>query len=143
MRIARRLGSAAAVMGLVGAGLIAGATPSWAAGYNGACGSGYNVIDSLRVGWNSGKTGTTYLTYNSSNGYNCAVTLTDYQGTTRWQEVWLETSGSPDWTTNEGYFKYYAGPVYVYGRGHCIDWGGFESESNTSTIDLRFITHCG
>ncbi|MFD0147974.1 hypothetical protein ACWGQ4_03645 [Streptomyces sp. NPDC055721] len=96
----------------------------------------------MRVGSGSGGSGTTYLTYNSGSGYNCVVTIGDYPGTTRWMEAWIEVSGG-EWNKDSNYYKHYAGPRYVYGRGHCIDWAGFESATNNSLITLKFGTNCG
>ncbi|WP_371496983.1 spore-associated protein A [Kitasatospora sp. NBC_00374] len=88
--------------------------------YNGACGSGYGVVNSAPVG-----EGTIYLTYNSSNGYNCAVTVRRNDGTKPWMSVKISQGEDPGWASvDEGYFGGYAGPVYVYGKGHCIDWFG-------------------
>jgi hypothetical protein len=49
------------------------AAPSEApvAKYNGACGAGHKVIDSA----NMENLGTTFLTYNSTTGENCVVTV--------------------------------------------------------------------
>lgn len=47
------------------------ASPASAATYNGACGSGYSVLDSDNVG----QLGTVFLTYNDSTGQNCVVTV--------------------------------------------------------------------
>ena len=51
MKTSRKIASTAAVLGMAGAGLIIGAPAASAAtAYNGACGSGYSVIDSMKVG---------------------------------------------------------------------------------------------
>ncbi|KPI01965.1 hypothetical protein OK074_5472 [Actinobacteria bacterium OK074] len=99
----------------------AGATAK-AAAYNGVCGTGYKVIDSTPVG----NSGTTYVTWNESTGKNCAVTIRDTTGSPIYIAVELnalvghETTPSRD----NGQYTKYAGPVYVTGRGHCIEWYG-------------------
>ncbi|MFF2628688.1 spore-associated protein A [Kitasatospora griseola] len=106
-----------------------------AAPYNGACGSGYSVVNSAPVG-----NGTLYLTYNSSNGMNCAVTTRYNDGTKPWMVVKISQAGDPGWAdVDEGYYGGYAGPVYVYGKGHCIDWYG--AIDSASMIVLG--TNCG
>ncbi|MFI7012058.1 spore-associated protein A [Streptomyces sp. NPDC050145] len=136
----RRLGGIAATFGLAAAGLVFSATPAAAAGYNGACGSGYNVIGSKDVGQ-----GIAYVTYNSSNGYNCVVTVNDDPGTARYLDARLRVHRTDTvWKSNEmdaGTFAYYAGPVYVYAKGHCIDYGG-EAGSN-SYVQIDYGVHCG
>ena len=37
--------------------------------------------------------------------------------------------------------QYYAGPVYVYAKGSCIDYGG--SAGNSSYIQIDYNVHCG
>ncbi|MEU5093903.1 hypothetical protein [Streptomyces sp. NPDC020996] len=68
----RRLASAAAVLGLTTAGMALTVGTAEAASCNSACGSGYSVIDSMDVG-----EGNTFLTCNSSTGYNCVVTVSE------------------------------------------------------------------
>ena len=108
--------------------------------------------------------GTTYgylnLYYNSANGYNCAETTSASAtyGKNKFMEVTLfvckETSPSDNCTllsTNKPYFdsdtgnySYYAGPVGVYGKGHCIEanaeiiWNGY-----SPTINTGGASHCG
>ncbi|WP_405644928.1 spore-associated protein A [Streptomyces sp. NBC_00019] len=135
----KRLGSVAAVIGLAAAGTIAATGTASAASYNGACGSGYGVIDTMDVG-----DGIAYLTYNSASGKNCVVTLTDTQGTPtilganlrlhRTDNVWKDSE------YDNGTYKYYAGPVYASAAGRCIDWGG-HAASNYTRID--YGVHCG
>ncbi|MEU3570328.1 spore-associated protein [Kitasatospora sp. NPDC036755] len=90
------------------------------AGYNGACGSGYRVIDSLRL--ESGAN--IFLTY-SDNGYNCVVTVAEYPGSAHSMSAWIQRSGDEASRDSDiGDFTAYAGPVYVYAKGSCVDWGG-------------------
>jgi hypothetical protein len=135
----KRLGSALAVLGLTVAGTVAATGTAAAAGYNGACGSGYGVIDSMDVG-----DGNAFLTYNSSNGYNCVVTVTDTPGEAHLLGANLRRHRTDNvWKSNEvdsGMYKYYAGPVYVYARSTCIDWGGAAASNYTR---INYGVHCG
>ncbi|GAA1005195.1 hypothetical protein Q7689_28800 [Nocardiopsis tropica] len=69
MRLLRKsLTIAVATLTLL-AGAASTATPASAAAYNGACGTGYQVVNSLRI---PGNQGTVHLTYNNSN-VSCRV----------------------------------------------------------------------
>ena len=141
MRKRRILASLATVMGLTGAGVAFAAGPAGAVGYNGACGSGYSVIDSMTVGYVNVQ-GTTYLTYNHSNGYNCVVTIAGTSGT-NYIDALLEVSGG-NWVEDRGYYHSYAGPVYVYASDKCVDWGGFTSADGPPGLDdIQWDDHCG
>ncbi|MGW7582395.1 spore-associated protein A [Kitasatospora sp. NPDC054768] len=95
-------------------------TDQAAAGYNGACGSGYRVIDSLRL--ESGAN--IFLTY-SDNGYNCVVTVAEYPGAARSMDAWIQRTGDyASRQSDSGNYTAYAGPVFVYAKGSCVDWGG-------------------
>ncbi|MFV0135630.1 spore-associated protein A [Streptomyces sp. HMX87] len=139
----KRLGSASVVLGLTVAGTIAATGTAAAASYNGACGSGYSVIDSMDP-----YDGHTFLTYNSSNGYNgynCVVTVSDRPGTAMYLDARLRLSRNDTvWKSSEmdaGTYKYYAGPVYVYARNSCVDWG---SEAGAhSHVRIQYDDHCG
>jgi hypothetical protein len=137
----RRLGGVAATLGLAAAGLAFSATPAAAAAsYNGGCGSGYSVVGSKDVG-----DGKAFITYNSSTGYNCVVTVSDTQGTAMYLDARLRIHRTDTvWKSSEmdaGNYKYFAGPVYVYAKGHCIDYGG--SAGNASYIQIDYNVHCG
>jgi len=99
------------------------------------CGSGYKVVDSAALGTK----GRVYLTYNASNGNNCAVTMKHTKlGTASASSAFLEVQGSAR-TTDSGNFSYYAGPVRKAAPGKCVKWGGsVDSESYTSGFE-----HCG
>ncbi len=136
----KRLGSVAAVIGFAAAGTIAATgTASAAASYNGACGSGYSVIDTMDVG-----DGTAYLTYSGASGKNCVVTVTDTQGTPTVLDARLRLHRTDTvWKSTEadfGTYKYYAGPLYVSAANKCIDWGG-AAASNYTRVD--YGVHCG
>ncbi|MEU8994557.1 spore-associated protein A [Streptomyces caniferus] len=92
-----------------------------AAAYNGACGSGYSVVNSVPV---TGK-GTVYLTYSARTGKNCVVTVRNSPGKPVYMYTYLTaTDGSSDWVYDSGQYTSYAGPVYLPGKGICVDWGG-------------------
>ncbi|GAA0540155.1 peptidase M23 [Saccharopolyspora subtropica] len=98
------------------------------------CGSGYQVIDSAGL---SGA-GTVYLLYNSSNRYNCVVTLKATSlGTASPTSAFLEVQGKTR-VTDTGNFTYYAGPVRQAAGATCVKWGGsVGSKSYTSPFE-----HC-
>ncbi|MFI6908533.1 M23 family metallopeptidase [Nonomuraea sp. NPDC050394] len=99
------------------------------------CGAGYGVVDSAALG----SSGTVYLLYNNSNGYNCVVTLKKTSlGTASPVTAYLEVQGSAR-ITDSGNFSYYAGPVRAAAPGKCVKWGG---KAGTATYDSPF-EHCG
>lgn len=106
-------------LGVVLVGVLTGAGTASAAGYNGACGGGYGVIDHAAL-----PGGTIFLTYSGSTGLNCVVTVRDTPGAAEFMNAWIRVSGNPTWNQDPGNFTSYAGPVYVYAPGRCIDWGG-------------------
>ncbi|WP_067134188.1 hypothetical protein [Microtetraspora malaysiensis] len=119
---------------LVAAGLAVGAftvspAPAIAAAYSpeGVCGTGYaRVSDGSRaIKTPSGSTfGHVYLLYNSSNGYNCVVTIKDsYVGTATRTIATLEVKGSKPVSDDKSY-KYYAGPVKAAAKGKCVRYSG-------------------
>ncbi len=144
MKLSRRTTTAAALAVLALGGTIAATAPASAATtkaaaatatYNGACGTGYKVIDSTPVG-NSGKV---FVTWNESTGKNCAVTVRNAVGSRINMRVTLDALGdSDDPAVDSGTYTSYAGPVYVNGRDSCIAWGG--TIGNASAEDSG---HCG
>ncbi len=105
-----------------------------AAGYNGACGSGYGVVNHRDI---SG--GTIYLTYNNSNGKNCVVTVRNNPGAAKPMNAWLKRSNESSWRQDPGSFTTYAGPVYRAAAGTCVDWGG----AIASASKTAWRTNCG
>lgn len=142
MRKRRIFGSVAAVMGLTAAGMAFTAGTASATGYeyNGGCGSGYEIIDSMNVGTGPSG-GISYLTYNFSNGYNCVVTVRGSVPST-YMIAQLRISGGT-WVKDAGYYHSYAGPVYVYAADKCIDWGGYASDAGPGTPNIQSNEHCG
>ncbi|WP_017573925.1 hypothetical protein, partial [Nocardiopsis halotolerans] len=112
----RKAATLAAATGIAAAGLMGTAAPAFAASYNGACGSGYGVVNKIELPDNRG---TTFLTYNNSNGYNCVVTVRTNPGATTLMEAFIRTSGSSSWKKDRGDYTTYAGPVYLHAAGQC------------------------
>ncbi len=133
-RITKRVIARAAVAALLAAGTALGlAGGAQAAGYNGACGAGYTVIDSKQL-----NAGTVYLTWNSATGQNCVVTIRNTPGPAELMSASIRLSGSSQWTNEVNYFTTYAGPVRVTAPGHCIDWQGAIEDNSAGEFD----SHC-
>ncbi len=71
-----------------------------------------------------GSLGTVYLTYNAANGKNCVATIRNNPGTAVDMSAWVGVPDTDEYDDDYGRFTSYAGPTYVYGKGHCVDWGG-------------------
>ncbi|MFG2356294.1 spore-associated protein [Streptomyces sp. NPDC048521] len=84
------------------------------------CGSAYKTVNSAPIG----SLGTVYLTYNSSNGNNCVATIRNNPGTAVTMSAWIYIPDTEQGDEDYGQYTSYAGPTYVYGKGHCVDWGG-------------------
>jgi hypothetical protein len=124
----------ALALGLTGGAPVMSSSAAYAATYNGTCGSGYGVIDSIGV---SG--GTVFLTYNGATGNNCVTTVRNSPGGALPMIAAVKLSSSSTWNYDSGYYTTYAGPVYVYAPHACIDWGGGING------DYRYVysSHCG
>ncbi|GAB3485788.1 spore-associated protein A [Nocardiopsis coralliicola] len=118
-RLTARAPAAALTAAACAAALLTAAEPAAAAGYNGVCGSGYGVVNKADVGG----AGTVYLTYNNSNGRNCAVSVRSSPGAKMAMDVQLAPAGNPDAAKlDSGDFGQYAGPVYLEAAGTCVTW---------------------
>lgn len=135
MRISRKT-SAVGLTVAAAAGVLVAAAPASAALYGGQCGSGYNVVN---VADFTDKRGTVYLTYNSSTGKNCVVTVREKPGAAAPMDAYLRRSGTTAWADDPGNFTTYAGPVYVSAAGSCVDWGGTIGTASLT----RTRTNCG
>ncbi|MFC7328672.1 spore-associated protein A [Marinactinospora rubrisoli] len=122
MTLIKKAIAVAAVAAASLTGLVAGASPAAAATYGGECGSGYSVVNSAPIG----SVGTVFLTYNSSNGYNCVVAKRNSVGSAVLIEAGLAVSPvGGHWTEFDGgYFTSYAGPIRLHAAGRCVDWMG-------------------
>ncbi|MGW3511276.1 spore-associated protein A [Streptomyces sp. NPDC000994] len=126
--------SAALTSVLVFSGSASAAGPN--VSYNGACGSGYSVVNWADMQYGLG---TVYLTYSSSTGKNCVVTIQTEQKYASAMTAKVRRSGSSTWITDAGEYRYYAGPVYVSAAGSCVDWYG----SYLGGYVLKTATNCG
>ncbi|MEV7192788.1 spore-associated protein A [Streptomyces sp. NPDC093510] len=113
----------------------AAAAPAAAAAYNKVCGSGYKVVNQIDIG----QVGTSYLTYNSATGKNCAVTIRSTPGPAVHMYAWVQRDDTRDYADDDGYYRSYAGPVYLDARGHCVSWGGVIAGESAD----RSGTNCG
>lgn len=84
------------------------------------CGSSYKTVNSAPVG----SLGTVYLTYNASNGKNCVVTIRNNPGAAVDMSAWIYVPDTEQGDDDYGQYSSYAGPTYVYGKSHCVSWGG-------------------
>ncbi|MFF9765110.1 spore-associated protein A [Streptomyces sp. NPDC014636] len=113
--------SALAFIALAPQASAAPAATAAAAAYNGACGTGYRVVNSAPVG----DIGTAYLTYNLATGKNCAVAVRHVAGDPVSMELFIRRSGGEIFDDSDGgELRSYVGPVYVKAAGSCVDWWG-------------------
>ncbi|WLQ38769.1 spore-associated protein [Streptomyces laculatispora] len=123
MRSARNVATVGALTTLVLGATAAFCTTASAAPNvtpQGVCGGAYKTVNSVPVG----SLGTVYLTYNSANGKNCVATIRANPGTAKDMSTYVYVSDTDDWAGDSGNYTSYAGPAYVYGKGHCVSWGG-------------------
>lgn len=133
-QIFKRTATGAGVLALAAAGVTMMPSVANAAAYNGACGSSYGVIDAQSLPG----LGTVYLTYSSSTGKNCVVTVRDNPGAKLPMAARVSLANAP-WISDSGNFGTYAGPVYVSAAHSCVDWGG---EIN-GVYAYEYNSHCG
>ncbi|WP_320782022.1 spore-associated protein [Streptomyces sp. CRN 30] len=123
MRISRSVLSVTAVTALALGTATALAAPASAAPGTTpekVCGSGYKTVNSAAVG----SRGTVYLTYNAATGKNCVATIRSTPGTATDMSAWIYVPDTEAYDEDYGQYTSYAGPTYVYGKAHCVDWGG-------------------
>ncbi|GAA2415225.1 hypothetical protein [Nonomuraea africana] len=141
----RRDVTRAVVLAAAAAALVVPASPANAAlSPQSVCGSGYGIIDSVPI--STGRLwATSYLLYNSGNGYNCVVTMkqTDLTVAT-FTEARIQVQGSSTIHRDGGYYKSYAGPVRVRAAGKCVQFGGVASDRAGQRFQsLSGWGHCG
>ncbi|MFI2410664.1 spore-associated protein [Streptomyces sp. NPDC018947] len=112
--VAVSVGGATALAAPASAATTASVTPQ------SVCGSNYKTVNSAPVG----SRGTVYLTYNAYNGNNCVVTVRTTTGTAVDMSAYLYVPDTDQGDGDYGQYTSYAGPIYAYGKGHCVDWGG-------------------
>ncbi|MEU5326441.1 spore-associated protein A [Streptomyces parvus] len=135
-KLARRaIAGTSALAGILGLGIAAAPAANAAAAYNGACGSGYAVVNSMAIGTK----GMTYLTYNSSTGKNCAVTIRNTPGAATRMIVLINVTGTDRTVVDDATYTTYAGPVYINASGSCVTWVGNLLGASNSKIG----TNCG
>src|ERR1700710_1834199 len=137
MKLTRSVVVSAVALGLLALPSIASAAknPYTAAG---VCGAGYHVIDRHRMFATDPSNGrqillaTVVLTYSPATGNNCAVTMKRYRvgqavptfGDFLSVSLAARPLGPDTARGNSGELKYFAGPVYVPARHHCVQWSG-------------------
>jgi hypothetical protein len=153
MATRKRLGSAAAALGIAAATLVISAPTASAGGY----GCAGNQIATYPVKYGSTTYGTLHVYYDSSTGKNCAVnvaTTAGGYGVDKYMEVTITrcSETSPSSTCHvqdqdfEGYypFKYYAGPVTVSAANHCINISGRINYNGNKAFGTAYgANHCG
>ncbi|MEU6121247.1 spore-associated protein [Streptomyces sp. NPDC047123] len=123
MRLTRATLSVAAVTALAAGSTVVLTSPASAAPNTTpqkVCGSSYKTVNSAPVG----SLGTIYLTYNASNGRNCVATIRSSPGQAVEMSTWIYVNDTDQGASDYGNYTSYAGPATVYGKGHCVDWGG-------------------
>lgn len=88
--------------------------------YNGACGTGYGVVNSAEIGVE----GTVYLTYSRATGDNCVVTIRNTPGKRVPMVAQLTVTSTSETAADNGNYTTYAGPVYLHAAGRCVNWYG-------------------
>jgi hypothetical protein len=118
----RRLAAGIAAVALATAGLVLGAGPAQA---DGVCGANYNTIGSVSVNTEAPKTLLSKINvqYNPGNGYWCAVNRNSTGNPADHMSVCIKRPADAwsDAICDSGPFQEYAGPVYRFWTGQCID----------------------
>lgn len=99
------------------------------------CGSDYSVVKHKRLTASSNAKvhmATAYLLYSAATRNNCAVTIKRRAiGKPTETSAFVKKRGTGDpWDAklDSGFFKYFAGPVYVNAPGRCVRYGGVVSQ---------------
>ncbi|MGA5066920.1 serine/threonine protein kinase [Streptomyces exfoliatus] len=101
------------------------------------CGSGYYVQRSHVLSSSETQGVTSFQLYNASTKKNCAVTLKHptsssfYGGETTLGAGIRAANGS--WIKDEDLYAYYAGPVYLYAPGQCVQFWGKTFQGGASS----------
>ncbi len=111
-----------------------------------ACGAGYTVVRSHPLTANSNHNvllATSYLLYNRSKGNNCAVTMKNRaigRATYTTATIKKKSGNAYDAVTDHGYFKYFAGPVYVHAVRTCVKYGAAVSQPVGRAFNPSYFT---
>ena len=153
MNKSRKFVSAAAAIAIMGSAVsltAASAAPETGIQVTNRCGSGYGRIDSENLNALGPNYGVVYLFYNGANGYNCVFTekLVARGVSTYTTAVLCRASDggcvSDPPTGGNGYYRHYAGPIYLYARSTCVSWGGRVTNTNGTYDAFRSgWEHCG
>ncbi|GAA0412159.1 hypothetical protein GCM10009530_75910 [Microbispora corallina] len=120
----------------------------------GSCGSGYSVQEAFPLSSDTAPatgSGVIFLYYNSSTGKNCAILRRDVDFVASGgMGITLRVSDGQVATDASSNYRSYAGPVYLYGRGHCVSvdawvrgyWKDSAYLSHTDTGGIAW-SHCG
>lgn len=112
----------------------------------GVCGAGYRVIDRHDVtGPKGGVLGTSFLLWNGGTKKNCSVMIKRRAvGVATWSEASLARKGGR-YMADDGFYRYYAGPLYVRAPGQCVIFGGRmrDARGNGGSWISPWFGHCG
>jgi hypothetical protein len=127
--IGRRITAVATAATAISAGLLAMPSTASAAAPVGSCGSSYGKVGSYKVtrSW-EGTAGYIDVYYSRSTGKNCAITRPISSLAGKAGNIWVcieqDKGYARDCDGVTKNYRYYAGPVYVSGRGQCINVSG-------------------
>ncbi|MER5418241.1 hypothetical protein [Streptosporangium roseum] len=124
----RRLASLACATALAVAGPIA-VSPAGAAAEPNHCGGSFGLVKTWPIRSEGAEVGGIDVYYSNSTGQNCIIVhpAAGYpQGAFNHIAAALRKSGADEWKWDGPGRNYtrYAGPVYVYAKGSCIDFYG-------------------
>lgn len=127
MYLRTRFATFVVALASAGMSLVPATSASASASVSASCGSGYSYVDSYPLMDSWGEKSSTiklYLYYNGSTGKNCAYTsTTEWTDISKYMFVTLSSSSDGPYGDN-GYYRYYAGPVYVSARHECVSLSG-------------------
>ena len=91
------------------------------------CGSSYHTVYGPYSTYTNTGTfaGNVYISYNSSNGYNCAYSTVSAATKGYYRDIVLESQAGDSSPSDSGYFNSFAGPVYLRAPGKCVKAAGY------------------
>ncbi|GAA3154067.1 hypothetical protein GCM10010466_51240 [Planomonospora alba] len=152
----RRRAAVVAAAALVTSG-IATAVPASASASAGGYGCSGSLVGSWPVPSRDTLTGKKYyvtdvkLYYNAKTGWNCAVYV-KRKGSPRYgrptpmlltmyNQRWTEDRMKNNYDSDSGDFKYYAGPVKVYGKNMCVSISVLYSDGEVTRFNKKDKVH--